>query len=72
MKLYRIEFGFDEGGDSKIGVAWAGTQAEAKAKHKDLMEGDNYDIETTPVEIPTDKPGLLDWLNRNVVGDLLT
>jgi hypothetical protein len=39
------------------GHGWAGTQAEAKAEAKE------FSTLWRPVEVPTDKPGLLAWLN---------
>lgn len=40
---------------------WFGTQAEAKSGARQL--GREYD----QVEVPTDKPGLLSWLNKNTI-----
>lgn len=47
---------------------WRGTQDEAAACRKELV-GKGWrrkDIETETVEVPTDKAGLLAWLNKNV------
>lgn len=43
---------------------WAGTQADARA----LKATHGVDFEQ--VEVPTDKPGLLEFLNRHQVGAL--
>ena len=37
---------------------WAGTQSDAKRLHGVI----------NPVEVPTDKQGLLDWLNNSQIG----
>lgn len=50
MKLYLIE-----------GVYY-GTQAEAKTAAKEL--GGKFDAEGAQVEVPTDKQGLIDYLNE--------
>lgn len=46
---------------------WAGTQADAKQAAKDMqVEFPNCQKPViTPVEFPTDKTGLLAWLNDN-------
>lgn len=56
MKLYRTTLG-----------TWAGTQADAKAIAKDQ---DPSGFET--VEVPTDKPGLLEFLNEHMGSDTYT
>lgn len=65
MKLYRI--GYTNTTTKEECVWWLGTQADAKAKHKELCEEhERFNVDTPlPVEIPTDKPGLLSWLNKN-------
>lgn len=50
MRLYRI-----------VGRGWAGTQAEAKAKSRELGAPFHE------AEVPTDKPGLLAFLDRRNV-----
>lgn len=43
---------------------WTGTQADAKLKAKELKaEYPDEGVYTEPVDVPTDKPGLLAWLN---------
>ncbi len=39
------------------GLGWTGTQAEARAEAK------HHGTAWQPVEVPTDKPGLIAWLN---------
>ena len=42
----------------RIGAVWRGTQADAKAEAK------RSGLEWVEIDVPTDKPGLLAWLNR--------
>lgn len=65
MKLYRIEFGFAKKGEELVGVQWRGTQADAAAAKKQLLQGSAYDIEVDAVDVPTDKAGLLAFLNEH-------
>ena len=62
MKLYKIT-----AQDMRVGraVAWEGTQADAKAKAKDMQSSGAVNIKTETVEFPTDKPGLLVYLNEH-------
>jgi hypothetical protein len=55
MKLYRVS-----NQSRHAPQEWAGTQDEARKRSKEI--GGFFD----PIEVPTDKPGLLDWLNKNV------
>lgn len=52
MKLYLI---------GSIGM-WAGTQEKARAACKAMGEDGFY-----PIDVPTDKPGLLEFLNSHAV-----
>lgn len=59
MKLYRVT------GPGKKPV-WTGTQADAaaiKARYKDEGAKRN-EVGAEAVDIPTDKAGLLEWLNK--------
>lgn len=56
MKLYRVS-----NQSRHMPQEWVGTQDEAKKRSKEI--GGFFD----PVEVPTDKQGLLDWLNSNTV-----
>lgn len=66
MNLYRIDY--SEGTLAR--VYWAGTQRDALTAQRQLeaahgrVNVDNF----KPVEVPTDKPGLLDWLNEHASG----
>lgn len=48
---------------------WDGTQADAKERRKSLQERGYFNVATENVEVPTDKPSLLAWLNANVTGN---
>lgn len=68
MKLYRITYvDPKESAPRPLRAVWCGTQAEAKAKHRVLVERyERWNVDpAAPVEIPTDKAGLLAWLNEN-------
>jgi len=69
MRLYKITS--YEPSEGRVFV-WAGTQAEAKVaakKQKDNLTAayGNTDEkpEVTEIDLPTDKAGLLAWLNTN-------
>lgn len=59
MGLYRIVYSYNEGEER---YAWAGTQADAKAKAKEL--GGTW----AKYDVPVDKAHLLAFLNENVTG----
>lgn len=76
MKLYKITNAFGEFTHKDIVVCgagecvWAGTQADARkariafeAAYKELPSTKRPRIEVEEVEVPTDKQGLLAWLN---------
>ena len=67
MKLYRIQAAHDDEGTI---YAWAGTQADAKKAAKVMNDEHHFKLRDDPtievVEVPTDKKGLLRWLNENV------
>lgn len=68
MKLYKTTI-------TRNGVdtySWQGSQADAASRRRVAVESGvkRKDIETVEVEIPTTKPGLLDWLNGNFTGAL--
>ena len=69
MKLYKIEYARRgvNGTETGTGTAWCGTQAEAKAREKELEhEHGRWRVgNIEQVEVPTDKPGLLAWLNEH-------
>ena len=61
----------DHGGDGSIGVewhsSWDGTQADARAKRASLKLQGYRNIASTAEIVPTDKEGLLRFLNTNKV-----
>jgi hypothetical protein len=67
VNLYRIEYGMTDRTVKppveRILRCWAGTQADMKKRAKELTEAGAYDIAMGPMEVPTDKAGLLAWLN---------
>ena len=67
MKLYTIHSAFDNS------TTYAGTQADARAKrieleapHKALKPKDRPAVTVGEVDVPTDKAGLLAYLNKLV------
>lgn len=61
MKLYTIDNG-------DITLAWAGTQADAKAaKREQEAKHPRSSITWQEFEVPTDKAGLLEFLNKHCV-----
>lgn len=65
MKLYLIDY--DAPSATGTRRAWCGTQAEAKARLKELeQEYNRWRVgKIEQVEVPTDKPGLLAWLSEH-------
>ncbi len=64
MKLYLITYieeTFKEGDLHK--ELWVGTQAERDKLKKSLRADEMVNIQTQDVDVPTDKAGLLDFLN---------
>lgn len=63
MQLYKTS-GVDPE-DDKLKVKWSGTQADAR-KDKNAMVAQHFShVESEPVNVPVDKPRLLDWLNNH-------
>jgi len=60
MKLYKITA-------RNEATTWAGSQTEAAKARKEFMElgYKRADLDTQDIDIPTDKVGLLNWLNKN-------
>jgi hypothetical protein len=68
MRLYRTK-AFNET-DATTRYVWTGTQADAKAATKLEQENDpTATVKWEEIEVPTDKPGLLAWLNANCSGN---
>ncbi|MCA9233252.1 MAG: hypothetical protein KDA57_21590 [Planctomycetales bacterium] len=67
MRLQRVSaYKVDGEGQSTKVVVWVGSQAEAATTRKTLVADSGYqrkDIDTTEVDVPTDKKGLLAFLN---------
>ena len=60
MKLYRIS-----GNSDKQRVIWVGSQSDAAKARKELIE-DGFkraELLTEDIDVPTNKEGLLDFLN---------
>jgi len=66
MKLYKITAsGWPTSEAPDSGIHWVGTQADAASKRKQLV-ADGYkraEVYTDEVDVPTDKAGLLAFLN---------
>ena len=63
MKLYRVI----GNSDKQKKVIWAGSQSDAAKARKELIAQGfkRAELITEDVDIPTDKVGLLNWLNEN-------
>ncbi len=64
MRLYKTS---GEKADHEVKTSWAGTQADAAKARKEAKAVGLLFIETEEVDVPTDKAGLLKWLNENNV-----
>jgi hypothetical protein len=61
MRLYKITHGEQV-------LAWAGTQADAKDKTREWSKTRHGEtIDWSEVDVPTDKAGLIEFLNSNAV-----
>ena len=73
MKLYKVispAYEWTDGEVTKAAVEWAGTQADARKARiafeqpfKDIKPAKRPRVEVEEVDVPTDKQGLLAWLN---------
>lgn len=63
MKLYRTTYTDDAPSNTLIQVRWDGTQSDAAKRRKSLKADGMRSITTTDEAVPTDKPGLLKYLN---------
>lgn len=66
MKLYKTTYIDDQAekdGLNPIRAVWHGTQAQAAAARKMMHSDGMREIETEGVEVPTDKAGLIAYLN---------
>jgi hypothetical protein len=71
MKLYRTQHHNPDANNSGLQLKyhWQGTQSDASACRRELKEKGFKEIETKDIDVPTDKAGLLAWLNANVTGE---
>lgn len=70
MQLYKIEYNTPNGPR----VAWAGTQSDARKTQKELEEKyGRHEVEKfQPVDVPTQKAALIEFLNENAkIGEVL-
>jgi hypothetical protein len=69
MKLYRIQF---QSADEGLILGWASSKIEAARKRRELRrdfgEAQGLDV-IEAIEMPTDKAGLIRWLNANLTRD---
>ena len=66
MKLYKTTGEIRPGENAD--ALWAGNQADA-AKARKLLKAEHlFFVETEEINVPTDKAGLLIWLNANCLG----
>ena len=77
MKLYLVTAEVDVSEDgTKFArrAIWSGSQAEAASARKELTArgAQRKDVKTYAVDVPTDKNGLLQFLNDFGSGDVLT
>ena len=67
MKIHRVSYYIDHDG---LTYEWAPTKAAAKAIENGLFTREDVgEVEIELVEIPTDKAGLIEWLNQNLTRD---
>lgn len=73
MKLYKttVTRPLANPGEPFKKVSWQGTQADAASARKKAMDdgAKRADVSTDDIDVPTDKTGLLAWLNANVTGE---
>jgi hypothetical protein len=68
MKLYFTKYIDDAAPNgSMFQQKWYGTQADQKKDAKALKSDGMRNIEPSAIDVPTDKPGLLSWLNERGV-----
>lgn len=62
MLLYKTS---TPGKKDNVAFTWGGSQTEA-TKHRVAAKAMGFKPETQTVEVPTNKAGLLEWLNANM------
>jgi hypothetical protein len=74
MKLYLVHGIVRTPNSVETVFRWCGTQAECTATRKEFIErgASKYDTHIKEIEVPTNKAGLLEFLNKgqHVGGDL--
>jgi hypothetical protein len=63
MRLYKTDYRDDEVNEPTDKVKWDGTQADASKRRVSLKKEGYRDIRTEEVDVPTDKAGLMAFLN---------
>ena len=66
MLLYKITFQTKAFGETKTITRWVGSQADASAKRGKIRSRSDYipsSVQTDKIDIPTNKKGLLAYLN---------
>lgn len=69
MRLYRIDYGDCEGfkaRNNETVVEWAGNRRDAERIARENHDGD-YLSHISAIDVPTDKAGLIEFLNRTVM-----
>lgn len=61
MRLYKTS---GTGAHRIVACSWSATQDDARRARRTLQATCD-DVRTVPVDVPTDKAGLLAWLNEN-------
>ena len=71
VQVFRVTYLTEDKHENTIRrIEWFGTGVQAFERHEALTEsGDGSFVEAACMFVPTDKPGLLEWLNLNATGD---
>lgn len=64
MRLYKTTFIDDEKGEGVTCATWSGTQTDAGKDRKSMKQQGMRNVATEEVDVPTDKQGLLAFLNQ--------
>lgn len=63
MKLYQTKGTLDIDGVPTVRTQWTGTLSDASKNRVAFKKADMKKVDTDEVEVPTNKPGLLAFLN---------
>jgi len=70
MKLYKIEYQALSWGASEQRIKWCGSQKDVADFKREIKQSPELSLVSIDnVDIPTDKTGLLFWLNDNLHTD---